>query len=53
MFLSIDKVNQAVPMLGIEQLQIFSGVLILAVADIGGEHRQGMLGGFALFFDPF
>jgi hypothetical protein len=38
-------------MFGIKQLEIFSRVLILAVAQVGSQHRQGMLGGFALCFD--
>ena len=40
-------------MIGIKQFEIFSRVLILAVAQVGGQNRQGMLGGFALVFDAF
>jgi hypothetical protein len=46
-----DKVDQLVSMLGIKQLQIFSRVLILAVSQVGGQHRQGILWGFSLCFD--
>jgi hypothetical protein len=46
-----DKVDQLVAMLGIKQFEIFSRVLILAVAQVSGQHRQGMLGGFTLVFD--
>ena len=38
-------------MIGIKQLEIFSRVLILAVAQVNGQHRQGMLRGFTFFFD--
>ncbi len=53
LLLSVDKVNQTVPMPGIEHLQIFGGVFVFTVAQVGGQHRQGMLRGFALGFDAF
>jgi hypothetical protein len=49
--LRVDKVDQLVSMLGIKQFEIFGRVFILAVTQVGGEHRQGMLGGFALILD--
>jgi hypothetical protein len=38
-------------MLGIKQFEILGRVFVLAVAQVGGQHRQGMLGGFALRFN--
>jgi hypothetical protein len=38
-------------MLGIKQFEILGRVFVLAVAQVGGQHRQGMLGGFSLCFD--
>jgi hypothetical protein len=49
--LSVDKVYQTVSMPGIEHLQILGRVFVLAVSQVGGKHRQGMLWGFALVFD--
>jgi hypothetical protein len=51
--LGADKVNQMVPVVGIECFQILGRVLVFAVAQVGGQHRQGALGGLALGFDAF
>jgi hypothetical protein len=49
--LCVDKVDQLVSMLGIKQFEILGGVFVLAMAQVGGQHRQGILCGFALLFD--
>jgi len=36
---------------GVQELQIFGRVFVFAVTQVGGQYRQGMLGGSALLGD--
>ena len=49
--ISLDELFQVVPVAGVQELQIFGRVLFFAVAQVGGQHRQGVLGVRAGFGD--
>jgi hypothetical protein len=53
MGVSLDEGYQVMPVAGVQELQIFGRVFVFAVAQVGGQHRQGVLRGSAGFGDAF
>jgi hypothetical protein len=51
MGLRLDEGYQVMPVAGVQELQIFGGVFVFTVAQVGGQHRQGVLRGSALLGD--